>query len=154
AFRVNDGSAQRSMVTSLTVTFSTQVTLGSGAFVLTPQGGGTPIGLSFTTMVTGGVTVATISFPGTTGGSLADGRYIFTTVAAQVHDLGGTAMAADRQDALFRLFGDVNGDATVNGLDLTAFRNAFGATSADANYLWYLDVNGDGVINGTDLTAF
>jgi hypothetical protein len=36
SFVVNDGSAQRSMVTSLTVTFTTQVTLGQGAFTLFP----------------------------------------------------------------------------------------------------------------------
>jgi hypothetical protein len=149
SFRVNDGSAQRSMVTSLTVTFSSQVTLAPGAFILTPQGG-LPVAPSFTTAVNNGATVATITF----GGSLADGRYTLTTVASLVRDLTGIAMAADRQDALFRLFGDVNGDAVVNGTDLTAFRNAFGASSADANYAWYLDSSGDGVINGTDLTAF
>jgi photosystem II stability/assembly factor-like uncharacterized protein len=149
SFRVNDGSAQRSMVTSLTVTFSSQVTLAPGAFILTPQGG-LPVAPSFTTAVNNGATVATITF----GGSLADGRYTLTTVASLVRDLTGIAMAADRQDALFRLFGDVNGDAVVNGTDLTAFRNAFGASSADTNYAWYLDSSGDGVINGTDLTAF
>ena len=52
------------MVTSLTVTFSTQVTLGSGAFTLTPQGGGTAVPLSVATAVVGGVTVATLTFPG------------------------------------------------------------------------------------------
>jgi autotransporter-associated beta strand protein len=154
SFRVNDGSAQRSMVTSLTVTFSSQVTLGTGASTLVPQGGGTPVALSLTTAVVNGVTVATITFPGATGGSLADGRYVLTTVAAHVRDLAGTPMAADRQDALFRLFGDVNGDAAVNGLDLTEFRKAFGSTSADAAYVSALDFNGDGVINGTDLTQF
>jgi len=56
--------------------------------------------------------------------------------------------------SLFRLFGDVNGDRTVNITDLTAFRNAFGATTTDANYQPFLDFNGDGVINLTDLTQF
>jgi hypothetical protein len=42
----------------------------------------------------------------------------------------------------------------VNITDLTAFRNAFGATTADANYQPFLDFNGDGVINLTDLTQF
>jgi hypothetical protein len=41
---------------------------------------------------------------------------------------GNTAEAA----AHFRLFGDVNGDGTANGLDLAAFRNAFGTVSTDA----------------------
>jgi hypothetical protein len=106
--------------------------------------------LNFTTAVNNGQTVATITF----GGSLADGRYILTTVAAQVHDLAGTTMASDRQDALFRLYGDVNGDATVNGLDLALFRTAFGTSSGNPNYVWYLDQNGDGAINGLDLASF
>ena len=37
--RINDGSAQRSRVTSLTVTFSSVVTLRSGAFELLALGG-------------------------------------------------------------------------------------------------------------------
>jgi hypothetical protein len=55
---------------------------------------------------------------------------------------------------LFRFFGDVNGDRTVNGLDLGFFRNAFGTQTGDPNYLSYLDLNGDGVINGFDLGQF
>jgi hypothetical protein len=52
------------------------------------------------------------------------------------------------------LFGDFNGDKTVNVTDLTAFRSAFGASTTDANYQPFLDFNGDGVINLTDLTQF
>jgi len=51
---------------------------------------------------------------------------------------------------LHRLFGDVNGDKAVNGLDLTAFRSAFGTVLGDTNYNAALDFNGDGVVNGTD----
>ena len=154
SFRVNDGSAQRSMVKSLTVTFSMQVTLGSGAFVLTLQGGGPAVSLTFTTTVTGGVTMATINFPRGVGGSLADGRYVLTTVAAQVHNGSGAAMVTDRQDAFFRLFGDVNGDGAVNGYDQNVFRGALGSTVKDADYLWYLDFNGDGAIDKVDRLAF
>jgi hypothetical protein len=52
------------------------------------------------------------------------------------------------------MFGDVNGDATVNGLDLGVFRNAFGTQVGDPNFLSYLDFDGDGVINGFDLGQF
>jgi hypothetical protein len=55
---------------------------------------------------------------------------------------------------LFRLFGDVNGDKTVNGLDLALFRNAFGTSLGNPNYVDYLDQNGDGTINGLDLAVF
>ena len=68
-------------------------------------------------------------------------------------DNNGTP-GGDSVTAFHRLYGDVNGDKAVNGLDLTAFRNAFGTVSTDANYVNSLDFNGDGAINGTDLTAF
>ena len=55
---------------------------------------------------------------------------------------------------LFRLFGDVNGDATVNGFDLGAFRAAFGSVTGDAGYKSYLDFDGLGAINGLDLGQF
>jgi hypothetical protein len=66
---------------------------------------------------------------------------------------GGNYTFGDAQ-GLFRYFGDVNGDQTVNGFDLGFFRNAFGTQFGDANYLSYLDINGDGVINGFDLGQF
>jgi hypothetical protein len=68
-------------------------------------------------------------------------------------DANGTA-GGDFTLDLHRLFGDVNGDRTVNITDLTAFRNAFGATTSDPTYLPFLDLNGGGVINITDLTQF
>jgi hypothetical protein len=68
-------------------------------------------------------------------------------------DANGTA-GGDFTLDLHRLYGDVNGDKTVNVTDLTAFRNGFGATTADENYQPFLGFNGDGVINLTDLTQF
>jgi len=53
-----------------------------------------------------------------------------------------------------RLFGDVNGDKAVNGLDLAFCRSAFGAALGNPNYDSSLDFNGDGVINGLDLAAY
>ena len=47
----------------------------------------------------------------------------------------------------------MNGDKELNGLDLTAFRNAFGSTSADAAYLPFLDFNRDSAINGTQFRS-
>ena len=67
---------------------------------------------------------------------------------------GNASAGGDFTLDLHRLFGDVNGDKAVNGLDLSAFRTAFGTTLGDANYASFLDQNGDGAINGSDLTAF
>jgi hypothetical protein len=47
-------------------------------------------------------------------------------------DANGTA-GGDFSLDLHRLYGDVNGDGTVNGLDLAEFRTAFGASNGDAN---------------------
>jgi hypothetical protein len=154
AFRVNGGSAQRSMVTSVNVTFSGQVTLGPNAFVVTPFASGPAAPLTVTTVVVGGGTVATLTFPGTVGGSLADGDWVLLTVASMVRDAAGDVMAADRRDTFFRLYGDVNGDRTVNGSDLAAFRSAFGAAVGDQRYVAVLDYDSDGTINGVDLAQF
>jgi hypothetical protein len=99
-------------------------------------------------------------------GSLIDGRYTLSILSAQITNVFGQSLDGDGDiqpggnfvfgdaQGLFRLFGDVNGDQTVNGLDLGFFRNAFGTQAGDANYLSYLDLNGDGVINGFDLGQF
>jgi hypothetical protein len=104
-----------------------------------------------------------LSFSGslTEFGSLADGEYRLTILSAQVSGAGqpldgdsnGTP-GGDFTMELFRLFGDVNGDKTVNGLDLALFRSAFGTSLGNPNYVDYLDQNGDGTINGLDLAVF
>src|SRR6516162_5574098 len=112
---VNDGSVQRSMVNSLTVTFSTVVHLDPGAFELVRQGGAV-IDMSIAEAVVGGHTVDTITFlgAGIIGGSLADGHYTLTIHGDQIHDDFGQALdgagtgveGSDRTDTFFRLFGD------------------------------------------------
>jgi hypothetical protein len=161
---VNAGQAnlvQRSIVTSVTVTFSGPVTFtGSpaAAFQLALTGPKDTLG-SVTLAVdlsgsTATQTVARLTFSGalTEGpNSLIDGNYTLTIFSSQVK---GGLLGGDSVSSLFRLFGDVTGDKEVKGLDLAAFRSAFGASAADANYRSDLDFNGDGVINGTDLAAF
>jgi hypothetical protein len=152
---VNDGSAQRSRVDSLTVTFSTEVTLSAGAFTLVRQDG-TAVNLSIATSVVAGHTVAVLTFdgPATEFGSLADGRYTLTLRADRVHDSAGRALDSDRQVDLFRLFGDSNGDGVVDETDRALFEAAFGLHQGDPGYLAYFDFNGDGVIEAADRDAF
>jgi hypothetical protein len=165
--QVNDGSAQRSRVTSLSVTFSAQVTFAgtvASAFTLTRSGGGA-VSFQASASVVNGVTVVTLdNFTGseTEFGSFKDGRYTLTALANQI-TLGGQQLdgngdgtpgdnyAFGDAQGLFRMFGDVNGDQVVNGFDLGLFRNTFGTAAGDPNYLSYFDFNGDGVINGFDL---
>src|SRR5438067_1909618 len=150
----------------MTVTFSGQVTLGAGAFDLALLGtGGGPVGLNVSAQVVSGRTVATLTFltntdPGSNG-SLADGNYSLTIHAAAVTDGAGQQLdgdgngtaGGDKVTSFFRLFGDANGDRTINAADLNLFRSTFGATTGPG-FLAYFDFNGDGVINSTDLNAF
>jgi hypothetical protein len=163
---VNAGTgntAQRSSVTTITVSFDSVVTFAgpvTSAFTLTRTGGGS---VSFMAHVdnSSGVTVVTLdTFTGgdTQFGSLVDGRYTLTALASQIsangQQLGGGDYTFTDAQGLFRYFGDVNGDQNVNGLDLGFFRGAFGSSTGDSNFLSFFDFNGDGAINGFDLGQF
>src|SRR5207245_8612302 len=84
---LNDGSAQRSMVNSLTVTFSGAAILDSGAIELRRQDGSL-VGLNTDISIVAGKTVAVLTFvgPDIIGGSLADGSYTLTVLADHVQD--------------------------------------------------------------------
>src|SRR5262249_5592922 len=120
---VNGGSAPRSMVTRLTVTFSAVVTLDPGAFALVGPDGGV-IQLTVSQAVVDGYSVDTLTFSGAgiLGGSLADGYYRLTVHGGLVHDRFGQALdgagtgvaGSDRIDTFFRLFGDADGDGVVD----------------------------------------
>jgi len=157
-------TTQRSMVTSATVTFAGSVTFAGAAlnaFQLTRSGPGVPTGnVALTVDLSGSTatqTIARLTFSGPLSEgpagapSLIDGNYMLTVFSGQV--IGGTA-GGDNLTALFRLYGDVNGDKAVNGLDLATFRTAFGTVVGDANYVSSLDLNGDGAINGLDLAEY
>jgi hypothetical protein len=83
--------------------------------------------------------------------SLIDGNYTLTVLSGQIQ---GGIQGGDSVTGFSRLFGDLNGDKAVNGLELTTWRGAFGTVSGDARYVASLDFNGDGAINGTDLAQF
>jgi pimeloyl-ACP methyl ester carboxylesterase len=160
---LNDGAAQRSMVNSITVTFSYGVTVDPGAFELRRDGGGL-VDLRVTTSLVGGRTVAVLTFagPDIVGGSLADGSYTLTVRAAPVHDRWGRELdgdgdgspGGDRVDGFARLFGDADGDGDVDQLDRGPFRSAFQASAGEAGYLWYFDFDGDGDVRGPDNGQF
>jgi hypothetical protein len=103
------------------------------------------------------VVVLTFSGAGTTAGSLDDGNYQLTVLAAAV--LGGDGQPLDGNGngtggdnftfAFHRLFGDSDGDRDVDATDFGAFRAAFGATSNLS-----FDADGDGDVDATDFGAF
>jgi hypothetical protein len=160
---INDGSAQRSMVNSLTVNFSSIVTLTPGAFELERQGGGL-VNLQVATSAAGDHTVAVVTFtgPDIIAGSLADGHYTLTIRGSQAHDPFNVALDAagtgvrgsDRSDTFFRLFGDSNGDGYVGWQDLARFLSTFGKHAGDPGYLWYFDYSGAGSVGLGDLVQF
>jgi hypothetical protein len=153
SMQVNDGSAQRSMVTSLTVTFSQPITtLDPGAFEI--DSGTTAL---FPTDVTVSGNQVVIRFTGLTGvvaGSLADGRYTLIEHQGKIHSGANAALLADHRDAFFRLFGDVNGDGKVDDTDRTAFLAAYRTVRGSSNYRWYLDYDQNGVIDISDYYQF
>jgi hypothetical protein len=160
---LNDGSAQRSMVTSLTVTFSGLVTADPGAFELR-RPDGSPVGLTVSTTAAAGHTVDVLTFTGddVVAGSLADGNYTLTIHGGLIHDGFGQALdgagtgqaGSDRVDTFFRLFGDGDGDGVVDERDRDLFRSAFKTRAGEAGYLWYFDFDGDGVVDGRDKGQF
>jgi hypothetical protein len=153
--------AQRSMVDSVMYTFNHAVTLAANAFTIALHAGVTVNGTTGQTVGTvptlayssadGGVTwVVTFSGAGVVNNSIADGVYDLTLHAAAVSDANGLTLTADRVDTFFRLYGDTNGDGTVNNTDAFKFKSTFLKSSGNAGYLAYLDYNGDGTVNNTD----
>lgn len=162
ATQINNGSAQRSMVTKLTTTFTDEPTFPEGfaaAFQLQRIGPGNPTGPVVLAFSQNGNAV-TMSFddpvyaPGSTK-SLIDGRYVLTLVASKI--MGG-GMLFDGDDngipggdgllEFHRLFGDIDGNAAINSIDFAAFRTVFGTNG------WLFDISGDGVVGSEDFAEF
>jgi hypothetical protein len=155
-FQVNDGSAQRSMVDSLTVTFNEPVTLSTGAITLNllSQTGGpsTPVTNFNLNSPDGGRTwVLTFTDPSYIGQSLPDGAYEVIVSASGVTG-DGMNMAANQDFTFWRLYGDFQGSGTVNGSDFTTLVTLLGKATPLSD--WYVDYDADGVIAGSDFTAF
>jgi glucose/arabinose dehydrogenase len=167
---MNSGEAQRSRVSSISVTFNTQVTFAgavANAFNLTRTGGGA-VTFTATPSVVNGVTVVTLNnFTGaeTESGSLRDGRYTLTGLANQILngtlqlDGDGNGTPGDNftfgeAQGLFRFYGDVNGDRHVDIADFGVFSGAFNLHTGDPGFLPYLDWNNDGTIDIADFGQF
>jgi hypothetical protein len=174
---VNGGAVQRSRVTSVTVAFNSTVNTalvtsagafkleqfdaGFPAFTLTNAAGG---GIVASAATVNGHTEVTLTFAAVAGvefGSLADGQWRLTIDRTFVQGaLGGALMAANyvNTTTVYRLFGDVNGDRTVDSTDFNQFGAAFGLSNPDPGYTLAaaagLDWNMDGTIDSTDFNKF
>jgi hypothetical protein len=160
---LNDGSAQRSMVNRVTVTFGGAAVLDPGAIELRRQDGSL-VNAQFSTSLVGGKTVAVLTFAGAefVGGSLADGTYTLTVRADRVHDRFGRELDGDADgsaggnlvDGFHRLFGDADGDGDADQADLGVMLGTFRQTQGDAGFLWFLDYDGNGAVSGPDMAQF
>jgi hypothetical protein len=114
----------------------------------------------------GGQTIVTLSFsgantePGTF--SLTDGIYKLTLNSAFIVNGSGQAFDGDADgnpggNFLFpfhRLFGDSNGDATVNASDFADFGSGFGFSISNPSFNSAFDYNEDGAVNALDFGEF
>lgn len=160
----DDGTGHRSTIRYITVTFDTEVTVQDGAFVVAAADG-TEVDVVSELSVLEGKTRAVLTFSGPrvdASGSLIDGNYRLTVVDSKITDGGGLNLDGDgdgiagtsRVDDFFRLYGDANGDRTVDLIDFSAFRTAFGFSSPNASYQQEFDENGDGNVDLLDFAAF
>ena len=169
--QIGNGSAQRSMVNSLAITFSELVTIDAGAFEVIQRGTGTAVDVSFTTEDVGGMTIATLTFSGalTEYGSLVDGNYQLNIRSDRVRDrrsdldldgdedgaAGGDYVFGDEEvDAFFRLFGDADGSRFVGNNDYALFRLAFRKALGEEGYDPLFDSDGSGFIGNNDYALF
>jgi hypothetical protein len=162
---INDGSAQRSRVTSVTVNFDSLVTLQGlpdDAFRLQRQSDGQLVSLS-AFVVNSATTSVIFTFTGALSefGSLQDGRYTLTAFDGQVSNfVGGLdgngdgvpgdnyVLASSGTAGVFRLFGDANGDGAVGTNDFVQFRLALFSPNS------IFDFNGDGWVAASDFLQF
>lgn len=158
--QVNDGSNQRSIVTSLSVEFSALVTLptnAADAFTVVGPNGQVPVSVDTSgSTATQTKTRLTFSGPGTLAGSLTDGNYVLTVLGNQI-TLGDQALNADNDGTpggnfaftFHRLFGDADGNRSVTAADFNAFRLAYGQSGPSI-----FDFNGDGTVSASDFNDF
>lgn len=162
--RVNDGSIQRSRVTTLTVTFDATVTFAGAvgnAFTLSRIGGGN-VAFTASAAVVNGATVATLTnFTGAESefGSLRDGRFTLTALASQISAFGqplngGANYTFGEAQGLFRFFGDINGDRQVNIIDYGLFSTSYNSRIGQSNYVAAFDLDGNGRIDIFDYGSF
>jgi hypothetical protein len=161
--KFGDGTAQRSNVTSITLTFDQPVTfLGAPEAAFKLQQNGAPDSVLLSADVNSNVVTLTFngSFAELGSKSLTDGLYNLVINANQFTGAGfdgngdGTAgdnfaLNGSKANGFYRLFGDVSGDGTVDILDFNLLRAVMNTTPGTTP-LNPFDFNGDGTIDVVD----
>lgn len=170
---------QRSMITSIKVTFDSDVALDANAFLLETSsinGGGAFAPVAFTVnqglpVLVAGKTEVTLTFSGAgiSGGSLADGNYRITALSSKIRStVGSIALDGDNNgsaggdfiegesatDNFFRLFGDSDGNGVMNPVETNRFRATVGRSTGDPAFNALFDVDGNGSITPADTNQF
>jgi hypothetical protein len=171
---IQEGTAQRSIITYMKVTFNAAVAIAAGAFQIVNRGTGQFLNFSVAATVAGGRTTATLVFQA--GNSvygrqaefaLNDGNYQLTIDATKVTYLGlqldgnrnGTAgdnyvFGAVAADKFFRYFGDMDGDRDVDATDYGRLGLTYRKIAGQSGFNKFLDYDGDGDVDATDYGRF
>jgi len=176
--QVGDGTAQRSVVKQLVVTFDHGVSIDPGAFLVQQRvrlSNGSlalntvPVTFAISTLPSGG-SIATVTFSGplthASTNALVDGNYQLTIDGSKVRIANTSRLLdADRNgeeggvnvfgnkltDNFFALLGDANGNGEVDAQDILGVNNAFRSRVGSPLYNMAYDINGNGQVDAQDI---
>ncbi|MFN0127301.1 MAG: Ig-like domain-containing protein [Verrucomicrobiales bacterium] len=162
---INGGAAQRSMVTTVSVRFSEDVSasvdLGDFRFTNVTTGQVVPLAaMALDYQSLGNVVVITV--PGLTGRSFTDGNYRLTIDATGISIAAGQALSTAELETLngepvfrfHRLFGDQDGDRDVDFLDTYYYQLTSNRHAPEPQYDWRFDSEADADVDALDLFRF
>lgn len=89
------------------------------------------------------------------GASLPDGVYDLTVNAVSVTDvLGQILTGGNRIYTFHRLYGDFDGNKTVNAADYFQFKKSLGLSSGTTGFNSLFDYDANGTVNAADYFQF
>ncbi len=158
-FEINGGQEQRSIVDRIRLSFSDYILISPGAMTLTDTSTGAVVPVFG---IVGDDSKSLNVFPGenfTPSRTLANGIYeLFVPGSSITHALSGIPLQQDIRltfaDGLFRLFGDLNGNGSIDKSEVDEFNAAYQSSLGESNYIPALDESPDAFIGADDLTSF
>lgn len=167
---LNDGNASRSLLTSATVGFDSEVVVSADSFAIRNRSTNQLVSVQVTTSTGASGTLASLTFlpgPSVTARasgalhSLDNGTYELTVIGTEVAAAsGGATMSADyvfgelEADSFYRQFGDSDGDRDVDGQDYGRFGLTFLKSAGGTGFEPVFDFEGDGDVDGQDYGQF
>ncbi len=158
-FQINGGEQQRSIVDEIRLNFSDFIFVSPGAMTLTNTTTGTAVPVFG---IVGNDSMSLNVFPGqnfSRDRTLADGTYeLFVPGWSITHAQSGIPLEQDIRltfaDGLFRLFGDLNGNGSIDKSEVDSFNSAYPSSFGESNYIPELDELGDAIIGADDQASF